>query len=125
MRLAWKEWRAMPAQRITTADCASLWGAYEVPSDSDPEKKYTVRLYGESGAVCSCPAWRFFKGEEWDRTCKHVERIWNGTCKWNIQWSEGIKDPEFRPVTYTSGNFASGESCPACGGKMIAVNRAV
>lgn len=115
----------MPAEIVHAADCASLWGVYEVPSDSDPEKKYRVTLYGESAATCNCKAYEFFKGDAWDRTCKHINQVWNGACKYNINWGTGCEKPAFRPVAYSSPHIIEGKSCPSCGGPVVAVRRAV
>jgi hypothetical protein len=40
-------------------------------SDSQPGKEYEVKRHRTTGALgCSCPAYRFVKGE---KTCKHIE----------------------------------------------------
>lgn len=111
-------------------DCASNFGVFEVPS-SRPGKTWRVELHGSEGpARCWCPAYAYFKGEPWDRTCKHLEQLWDnehGACLYNPQWRDGIRQPELKPVSYTtaSGFGPEGECCPACGGPVIAVRRAV
>lgn len=43
----------------------------EVPSQSNPSKRYTVKTDGEIVA-CSCPAFRFQKAPLAQRSCKHI-----------------------------------------------------
>lgn len=111
----------------TMADCASCFGVFKVPG-SKPGVAYTVHLGGESWASCNCPAYTFSKKPAYDRTCKHIDTIWNrqsGACLYNPQWNKGLANPGFMPVDYTNGDFVTSETCPACGGPVIAVRRAV
>ena len=44
-----------------------------VPSMSNPRKTYEIRKSNRDNVVyCTCPAWRFSKGEK--KTCKHLSR---------------------------------------------------
>jgi hypothetical protein len=113
----------MPAEIISAADCASLFGRYEVPG-SKPGTKWTVDLYGETAATCDCPSYTYFKGDHWDRTCKHVVAVFVGACKYNSQWSEGNPHPTHVPISYNATPIP-GEKCPACGGPVVSVRRAV
>ena len=47
---------------------------YEVPSESNPSKTYTVTVY-ETYAECTCPAWRRSRLPPRERVCKHIEKI--------------------------------------------------
>lgn len=112
---------------IPALDCASAFGVYEMPSKSRPSLRHRLILHGETDASCACEAWQNFKGEPWDRTCPHMKAVWdrtNGACLYNMQWCEGIADPKIRPVGYTA-PLVPGEKCPACGGPVVAVRRAV
>jgi hypothetical protein len=55
-----------------------------VSSSSKPDVKYEIRQSRTDGKIyCTCPAWRFSKGEE--KTCKHLEQ-WastQNTDKWD------------------------------------------
>ncbi len=63
--------KAIPSIDFRTASGLSrIYETIEVPSDSNPSKFYTVDL---TNRRCSCPAWKFTKGERKD--CKHLNRI--------------------------------------------------
>lgn len=113
----------MPADIVTMADCASNYGVFKMPGSRG--ETHTVTLGGsEGGAHCTCKAWQFAAWD--DKDCKHVRRLWNGgACLYNPQWKDGTANPEFRPVSYTYDAIIPGEECPACGGPMVAVRRAV
>ena len=49
-------------------------GSYQVPSESNPNRFYTVTLF-HGYASCTCPAWRNQKADPTERVCKHVETI--------------------------------------------------
>ena len=44
---------------------------YEVQSNSDPSKKYTVTKYPDGNFSCNCPGFKY------RNTCKHIETIKN------------------------------------------------
>jgi hypothetical protein len=44
-----------------------------VPSSSNPDKSYDVKLGKDGNVYCSCPAWRFQKLHPHQRTCKHIK----------------------------------------------------
>jgi hypothetical protein len=44
-----------------------------VPSSSNPDKLYEIRLGSDSKIYCTCPAWRFSKARE--KGCKHVRAV--------------------------------------------------
>lgn len=45
-----------------------------VKSDSGTEYEITANTTKVGGAFCTCPAWRFAKGEG-PKTCKHIEFV--------------------------------------------------
>lgn len=48
----------------------------EVPSESNPSKKYQIRLGGDGNVYCSCPAWKYQKGKApHERVCKHMKGL--------------------------------------------------
>lgn len=114
----------MPAEIVTMADCASNYGVFHVPSDSNPHQHYVVVLNGSEGpAHCNCQAFKF--APEGAKDCKHVRRVWEQACLYNPQWRDGQSDPALKPVQLTYDRTIEGESCPACGGPVVAVRRAV
>lgn len=44
-----------------------------VPSESNPEKEYEIRLGADGNFYCSCPAWKYQKKGVKERTCKHIK----------------------------------------------------
>ena len=113
----------MPAEIVTMADCASNYGVFRVPSASERGKFYIVTWSGsESMPHCTCPAFRYGAPDE---LCKHQKWVWEHGCFYNPQWKEGTADPEAKPVDYVYDATIPGEKCPACGGPMVSVRRAV
>lgn len=103
---------------VTMEDCASNYGVFQVES-SKAGLFYTVVFHGSEGpAHCEC------KGFEYKGDCKHVDEVWNQACMYNPQWNDGKSDPELVPFTFTYESF-SPNPCPACGGPMVYVRRAV
>lgn len=53
---------------------ANGWDIVEVPSDSNPNKKYRVDI---THGRCSCPAWVFAnrRANGLKPTCKHLDRL--------------------------------------------------
>ena len=45
----------------------------KVPSESNPEKEYEIRLGKDGNFYCSCPAWKNMKKPVKDRICKHIK----------------------------------------------------
>lgn len=115
----------MPVQRVPAEFCGSLFGIYDVPSDSG-SGSYVVEISGTSGMTCTCKAYQFSApgSRPWDRECKHTQRVWDAICKWNPQWCEGDPEPAMRPRAYTDRRFTGGE-CPACKGPLVPVMIAV
>ena len=74
----------VPAEIIVMEDCASNYGIFEVESESNPDVKYTVELYGSEGpAHCPCES---FKYSGLNRECKHIRALWEGgACLYNPQ----------------------------------------
>lgn len=49
---------------------------WEVPSNSDPDKKYTVAVTYDGIYGCTCPAWKFQKLDfAFRKPCAHIKRI--------------------------------------------------
>lgn len=46
---------------------------WKVPSESDPDKEYTVAQDAEGEYGCSCPVWKFKR-----RECKHIQAVKDG-----------------------------------------------
>ena len=40
------------------------------PSSSNPTKTYQIRLGHDRRVYCTCPSWKFSKGDH--KTCKHL-----------------------------------------------------
>lgn len=51
---------------------------FPAPSHTDPDKSYEVHLREDGTMDCTCPAYTYFRGEEADRTCKHIRTIVEG-----------------------------------------------
>lgn len=111
----------MPAEIVTGRFCANYFSLFKVPG-SKPGVTYTVCL---DGGTCTCLAYQYFRGEEHDRTCKHVTLVFRSVCTWNEQWGEG-RENLFQPVP-DSRNYPviPGETCPGCGGPVCPVKIAV
>lgn len=114
----------MPAEVITMMDCASNYGVFVVKSHSAKNKNYMVSFGGSEGpAHCTCKA---FEYSPEPKSCKHITEVFNGSCRYNPQWCKGTEDPTHVPTGYTYDAFAGPEhKCPACGGPMVFVRRAV
>lgn len=61
---------------------ASAFREWEIPSFSDPNKVYTVKLWLEDfkgfrqGTLsCECPAWIFQRKPLAEKSCKHTRRV--------------------------------------------------
>lgn len=102
--------------------CADYFAAFMVPGSRG--NLYRVELYGGEGpATCECPAFKFHKGEIYDRTCKHIEYVWQNACLYNPQWHDG-GPRKIKPMEYLDEARLYGE-CPCCGGPMVPVRIAV
>ena len=44
--------------------------SWEMPSSTNPAKKYTVIMWDGGEFSCNCPRWTFKKGE--NRNCPHI-----------------------------------------------------
>lgn len=112
----------MSAEIVTGRFCADYFSSFEVPGSRG--NTYVVTL-GGTAADCTCPAYKFFRGPEYDRTCKHIAYVWEHACLWNEQWCDGKEDdlsPVAGSLTYDT---IPGEVCPHCGGPVCPVKIAV
>ena len=109
---------------VTGEFCASYYASYTVPG-SKPDTEWHVSHDGILPPHCDCPAFMYYKGDPWDRTCKHINYVWNHACMWNCQWHEGNKEITVKPDSIDEGNVIKGSSCPNCGGPVVAVKIAV
>jgi len=113
----------MPAEIVTMTECADFYGVFEV--EGSKGAKYRVAFGGGEGpATCTCPAYQYAKGAVYDKTCKHIDRVFKEGCFWHPQWH----DPGPRtiaPVETYSPNEVPGEKCPGCGGPVVAIRVAV
>lgn len=113
----------MPAQLMPAEVCGSWFGNYTIKG-SQPGTRWIIELRGAEGEPYhNCPAWRYFKGELWDRTCKHMKRLHDEACLWNPQWDSGRESPTMVPETYSQPH--TGSACPSCGGPMVGIMIAV
>lgn len=46
-----------------------------IPSDSNPNKAYSVQLDRKGHLYCTCPNWKFQRVRTEERTCKHIKRL--------------------------------------------------
>lgn len=58
----------------------------KVPSESNPEKTYDIRLGKDGNFYCSCPAWKNQKKPVKERMCKHI-KAWGKAM--NLKLPEG------------------------------------
>jgi hypothetical protein len=47
----------------------------QVPSESNPNRKYDVRVGADGVVYCTCPSWRFNRAPKADRVCKHMTKL--------------------------------------------------
>ncbi len=45
----------------------------DVPSESNPNKVYTIKIDDDGLLTCNCPSWIF--NQRRDRTCKHIDTL--------------------------------------------------
>jgi hypothetical protein len=107
---------------VTGAFCASSYGIFEVPG-SKPGVTYRVEFACTHGAFCTCTAFKFAPGD--DKTCKHITYAYEHSCQYNVQWNEGHENADLTPIGYTYDAIIPGETCPVCGGPVVAVKIAV
>lgn len=112
----------MPAEVVTGRFCASWFASYDIPS-SKPGKSYRCSLSGTHGPYCPCKSFEFSPLDS--RNCRHIEQIHREACLWNVQWHEGNNPILLRPVAYDSSYEIPNDTCPNCGGPVIAVKIAV
>ena len=62
---------AVTDRKLKTQATPNGWDIVEVPSSSNPEKKYRVDV---TLGRCSCPAWVFQKGST-RNLCKHLRAL--------------------------------------------------
>lgn len=114
----------MPAQTETGLFCATNFGEYEISGSNG--KVYHVSIDGASGTFCDCPAYKYSKGEVYDKTCKHIQQVWKEACMWNVQWFEGNNPHELLPASFNHSTLSgNGYNCPNCGGPTVPVRIAV
>lgn len=111
----------MPAEIVTGRFCADYFSVFDVPGSKGA--MWHVVMNGTE-ASCDCPAFRYFKGDPWDRTCKHITYVWDHACLWNEQWCDGKAD-DLEPAESTGYPRIPGATCPACGGPVCPVKIAV
>ena len=80
-------------------------------------KVYEVSLGYSDGPYdynwhCTCQAFKFYKGDPFDRTCKHIKMIQKSPdyCGWDGHFHEG---------------HAGDDKCPRCGGPVFSYGQAV
>jgi hypothetical protein len=116
----------MGVQYIPVGFCPQYESTWSVQGSRG---SYIVQLHADERAApsCSCPAFTFFKGEQWDRTCKHLQMIWDHGCLFNPQWKDaGPNDYAQHGLSLVEQGFGGGgEPCPGCGQPMIRVVIAV
>lgn len=110
----------MPAEVITSVRCMDYESVFVVVGSTGTQ--YEVTCEGLM-LHCTCPAFRYFKGPENDRECKHTKFVWRNGCFWNTQWYEG-GTKQIRPMRL-NGREVPDEKCPHCGGPVVAVRIAV
>lgn len=104
--------------------CADYLGVFYVPGSKKGDL-WRVELSGpEGGAHCDCPAFKFSKGEVYDKTCKHIEYVWKNACLYNPQWHDG-GPRKIKPNSYVDESRFLSDPCPCCGGPMFPVRIAV
>lgn len=115
----------MPAEIVTAFFCASWDASYTVEGSGG--NSYDVRISPEGRTWCSCPAYKHFRGEEYDRTCKHIKLVHNEACLWNPQWPMPSQErgEVLRQPTMVSTRTMVSERCPQCGGPVVAVRIAI
>ncbi len=104
---------------VVMEDCASCFGVFHI--EGSHGEKYVVTFGGESYAHCTCKAFQFSR----DHHCKHIDEVYRNACMYNSQYNDGNPNPKYRPVDYTYHAVVEGDKCPACGGPVVAVRRAV
>lgn len=114
----------MPVDIVPGEFCATYFGSYDVPGSRPGVTYHVVHDGGEGPASCDCPAFKYFKGAVYDRTCKHIEYVWKHACMWNCQWFEGNPNPTLVP-THINRPVLPNSHCPNCGGPTVGVRIAV
>jgi hypothetical protein len=57
------------------ADFASIVLSVDVPSRSNPALMYNVKVFRDGTKWCTCPAFKFQKGDPKIRNCKHSRSL--------------------------------------------------
>jgi len=73
-----------------------------VPSSSNPDKKYEIRLGNDGNVYCSCPAWKHMKLPPAERVCKHMKSLSKqlGTVASKMRKAAGeARDEQPKPFT--------------------------
>ena len=71
------------------AQCQAPFKTYEVQGSKG--KTYQVQLLERLGVwTCTCPAFKFQKGDLWDKKpCKHIKSVEPHICKWHQFHDDG------------------------------------
>lgn len=129
----------MSVQYVTVGFCPQYDSTWSFQASPQRGGSYIVRMYADERmqSTCTCPAFTFFKGEPWDRTCKHLKAVWEHGCFFNPQWRDaGPNDYAQHGITLVDLDMVQegrvydtleGDEplCPGCGSLMIPVVIAV
>lgn len=112
----------MPDLTIEAVEVCPQWTALYAVAGTGRD---SYRVHFEHGDNhCSCPAFRFFKGPDYDRTCKHIQLIETHGCLYHPQRDTGPNDLVAQGVSVLH-HQGSGSPCPGCGEPTVVVRIAV
>jgi hypothetical protein len=102
--------------------CSSYYATYKVRSSSG-RPPYAVSILGvELLGVCNCQAFEYWKGEIFDRTCKHIEYAKANACFWNShRIGRRRNPPKLYPESISGHNLIPDSECPRCGAPLVRV----
>jgi hypothetical protein len=115
----------MSAEIVTAGFCPQYFSQFRVLSNQN-DTYYSVTLNGTGPAFCTCKAYEFAK--MYDKTCKHIKRVWEHGCLYNPQWKDaGPNDLDKVGVEIVATDTRNSypKNCPGCHEEMIAVKIAV
>jgi hypothetical protein len=70
-----------------------------VPSSSNPDKSYEIRMGHDGNVYCSCPAWRNQKKPPAERVCKHMQKLSKQIATVAAKMRKTKEDLDARPAT--------------------------